>query len=597
MCFYIQLPGQKDNADLVPVCLNCNSLSCELGLAKSLERLISHVCNSRLCLPFLRPLLPVAHNPCHGVANGSQSEGNCPGTDDACLEENSRDGTLPSNRAAKGPSGLNEAPLCPPDIISIIEKIRRLEYQSAGQVICDLKHLRCLVKERMCEESGLSRTGYKQIEWAFDYLLEIAARYDDANQSTHRKLEKAIAAKLVREATQGCKGLRAARLSGSVELASSSKRPRAESDASTGNKRRKLDVTETEEPQSTTENGYLDIMPETLNEVCREVQGLWRLECETPIRPSTHTNNYIVGTKRNLSEWCKYLQVGQMPVVSKAVTPKTPLPYSDELLRFVEPSIVDLRHEAPTAQIGRIESRILDKGKVSWLRSVGIEDMATELEAAEIMTGIRYTNIRENVSLQHSVDVNSGPLLNDEDIPGFHRSDSPQNMILDDSWILLEQLRETSRRSLLLSAQLQHRIRKQQHNELDTIGNVTIGEGKIISELKVANDNLRWRLQQKARTICAMEEVSSSLKDDVADMKRTIQQKDELLAKYRSDIERLKGNSRASNTVQRQTDCVVEQLQQLGGRVTIERASRNSGGSSDDLKSASIPSPVRRRRS
>jgi hypothetical protein len=57
-----------------------------------------------------------------------------------------------------------------------------------------------------------------------------------------------------------------------------------------------------------------------------------------------------------------------------------------------------------------------------------------------------------------------------------------------------------------------------QRRILDTdSATVTLGEASVITELKLANDNLRWRLQQKQSLVNAQQMMIVDLKRQVAD--------------------------------------------------------------------------------
>lgn len=46
---------------------------------------------------------------------------------------------------------------------------------------------------------------------------------------------------------------------------------------------------------------------------------------------------------------------------------------------------------------------------------------------------------------------------------------------------------------------------------------VTIGQASLITELKLANDNLRWRLQQKQSVVAAQQDIIAHLQAQLSE--------------------------------------------------------------------------------
>ena len=167
------------------------------------------------------------------------------------------------------------------------------------------------------------------------------------------------------------------------------------------------------------------------------------------------------------------------------------------------------------------------------------------------MTGFKNNNLRESVSLMHSFQTNTETLESEQD-PVFTDHMTPDLRIGlsdDDNLIILDELKQVSRRSLILSSQLQQRLRNQHLNDLACAStNITIGEGKLVSELKIANDNLRWRLQQKCRTAESYERLAENLKTCLEDFKNTMADKDEEIANLKEELSRYRDNLSETNT-------------------------------------------------
>jgi hypothetical protein len=635
-----KMPGVKTNSNLLPICLNCTSTDCHLLLAKSLERMTANMCNSRLSLPFLRPLLPFdaeteaaattgaataedndEDNDADKYTGGDSSAEGDHDSDEDCVQSGDggssltaavvhprdpkyifqemraflrpnvfREFQLPrpilrqalcgaqSPYAPREEDGsgsgrrmldalLGESPDPPPgDMLAVFEKVRRLEYRSAGQLLCDMQDMRRLVASRVERaEAGMGSNRNssvladgKRILWAFDCVVEAAVRFDNANQVLHKKLETSIEHSINPPATtnrsrrSGCVG-EVGNGDGVSTARTGSKRSRCELDSSSLTKRMKLDDSGdsysfgTFDASIDNDEGGIGgsrgagvgagagaelptaaLLPAGVRAAQRELLLVWRAECEAPIKAAHTSRNYVVSARADLPAWSAYLQRGHMPPDSRKRPEGAAAADGD--------SDGDAGDGAASHEEGDTSSvfPMFGNGKLSWLRAMGIEEMASEVEAAQIMTGFRYNNLRENVSLQHSADADSGPLAAEMD-PMMGRREGGE--CSDDNMVILEELRETTRRSLLLGAQLQERLRKQERETLACAStNITLGEGKLISELKLANDNLRWRLQQKCRTVAAFEELSSDLKGNIAGLNETIREKDEALAKYRNEV-------------------------------------------------------------
>jgi hypothetical protein len=64
-----------------------------------------------------------------------------------------------------------------------------------------------------------------------------------------------------------------------------------------------------------------------------------------------------------------------------------------------------------------------------------------------------------------------------------------------------------------------HAAKQRQILDTDS-ATVTLGEASVITELKLANDNLRWRLQQKQSLVNAQQMMILDLQRQVADFRR-----------------------------------------------------------------------------
>lgn len=440
------MPGQKMNGSLIPVCLNCTSTNCHLQLAKSLERLTSSMCNSRMCLPFLRPLLPVGT--ANGIANSLvSSEANAHSEEEDFNSDHEgcsslhilnqgcstiskdpkyifqemreflgtgackifREFHLPRPILRKALCGSkspyapreensknrildalsNESPEIPPwDMIAIFEKIRRLEYQSAGQLLCDLENMRKLVLVSL-EESAVvmkyncdSRAAeFKQINWAFDSMLETAKRFDNSNQVLHQKLENTISVQLrkakpyarradtnidgiVEDSEPGGKNGKRARLEFDTTVGYSSKRMKLDENRSSTSRH---ELVEDETDQGAPENFHVSLLSSDVVSAQAELLLLWRQECETPIKAAYVSKNYIVQPRIEMLDWCEYLKAGHMPPESKRAS----LAFNpEETCEFTN---------GDASESNSNMFPYYGNGKLSWLRAMGIEEMVSTM--------------------------------------------------------------------------------------------------------------------------------------------------------------------------------------------------------------------------
>lgn len=57
---------------------------------------------------------------------------------------------------------------------------------------------------------------------------------------------------------------------------------------------------------------------------------------------------------------------------------------------------------------------------------------------------------------------------------------------------------------------------------------ITIGQAGVLTELKLANDNLRWRLQQKDSLVAAQKIIISSLQAQLAECQEKLKQQQDI---------------------------------------------------------------------
>lgn len=65
-------------------------------------------------------------------------------------------------------------------------------------------------------------------------------------------------------------------------------------------------------------------------------------------------------------------------------------------------------------------------------------------------------------------------------------------------------------------------LHRQRSVLLGTSEVLTVGQAGLLRELKLANDNLRWRLQQRDRVLAANREAISRLQDSLVQSQRSL---------------------------------------------------------------------------
>jgi hypothetical protein len=87
----------------------------------------------------------------------------------------------------------------------------------------------------------------------------------------------------------------------------------------------------------------------------------------------------------------------------------------------------------------------------------------------------------------------------------------------DDVLITLNRMRDLTARVL----HLETRLRRQYHDDkravLDAPTVLTVGQGHVLKEIKLANDNLRWRLNQRQRSLLAAQEAMTQLRNHASE--------------------------------------------------------------------------------
>jgi hypothetical protein len=99
----------------------------------------------------------------------------------------------------------------------------------------------------------------------------------------------------------------------------------------------------------------------------------------------------------------------------------------------------------------------------------------------------------------------------DNDYVNEYNSNSIAN---DETLVILDRLRDVTSRALHLESRLRDSHLEKKKSILSTDGDevITIGQAHVLKEMKLANDNLRWRLQQRQRGLKASQLIITGLK-------------------------------------------------------------------------------------
>jgi hypothetical protein len=207
------------------------------------------------------------------------------------------------------------------DLLSILEKIRRLRYSCFKEVLLDFEKLKGILvhfligKDPDClsEEFSIDdtlRPQLRSIVLAFDSLIDSAVLFDDLHKITHRKLEKAI-----ESAGKDVEAESEPTVDEAVDI---------EEDAVPLRKRQRL---EGSLGANRMKNALLSISSDLIQDAaapdmtanvasaCREAMALWRSECERSLDGGL-VFLYKV-EPRSISGWCHFLVHGSMPLHSR----------------------------------------------------------------------------------------------------------------------------------------------------------------------------------------------------------------------------------------------------------------------------------------
>ena len=180
-----------------------------------------------------------------------------------------------------------------------------------------------------------------------------------------------------------------------------------------------------------------------------------------------------------------------------------------------------------------------------------------DLEAAKVMLGISRSAARETVSLlegpssifrTHSYPPSANPAYKDaypvEALVDPQSHPSAYDKVLekaimstypDETLIVLNRLQEVTQQALGLESRLKAEYLQQKRSIFVTQSEVlTIGEASLLSEMKLANNDLKWRLLQRNKILVANSKAISEYQQRVLSYEKQLEEaqreRDDLLA-------------------------------------------------------------------
>eukprot|EP00603_Paraphysomonas_imperforata_P004468 CAMPEP_0114418906 /NCGR_PEP_ID=MMETSP0103-20121206/3746_1 /TAXON_ID=37642 ORGANISM="Paraphysomonas imperforata, Strain PA2" /NCGR_SAMPLE_ID=MMETSP0103 /ASSEMBLY_ACC=CAM_ASM_000201 /LENGTH=769 /DNA_ID=CAMNT_0001587295 /DNA_START=172 /DNA_END=2481 /DNA_ORIENTATION=- len=142
-----------------------------------------------------------------------------------------------------------------------------------------------------------------------------------------------------------------------------------------------------------------------------------------------------------------------------------------------------------------------------------VAEVVNEFRASEEFQTQTTAEILLNI---HGHDWDDSAAVSVERVPGSSSKSKFSDDNANDTKELLEVLQESTRTSLLVQEKLSRKFRE--HGNAFRIGanDVTIGDLNLLAELKLANDNLRWRLERQTHALDCSAAIVQSLQEQNA---------------------------------------------------------------------------------
>jgi hypothetical protein len=248
-----------------------------------------------------------------------------------------------------------------------------------------------------------------------------------------------------------------------------------------------------------------------------KMKKLFRKDVERPSAQfaATFPIGGLVSVARPLSAWATFIKVG----------------YTSDEMYVTERG--DTQATLPPA------SHPSDRARVkTWLDSMPITMLMDDAEAARAMIGLGdgTNNFIEKVTLMENgssaIDWNHNQRPAGED-----------SLADDETMLMLDRMRDLSTKVLHLETQVRERYRRDRELVSRGPAVLTVGEGRLVRELKVANDNLRWKLQQRQRALLAAQEALSVMRSQSEEAELRARDSETMVARLKKQLKKLEAGN------------------------------------------------------
>lgn len=428
----------------------------------------------------------------------------------------------------------------PVDLLDMISRVRSLHYTSAATFVDDLRSFRRIVSHKLnCNGSADSHSSERIILDSFDTLIDITERFMERNAGPIMLLERRIRENQEEEAKKTERSQHKRRSTDSNFSSTSTETLEDEKDSpilllSPNDHMTNGHVDATNNEMKSTTSSQPQSKPTTFI----SSEGLekymienWRSECDrnytevvdivsnaatSPVKCSMSKSEvwkWIETTSRSKEEWAIWLDQGTL--MEDADYPH--VSFNAKGFKRDE-NIVTLGKGSNGTTHMDLQATL----KQNMLPILDVSSMLHDVDAAKMMLGMRDSQLRETVSLKECIgnntlgfngNVGGQYQVSDRFTDRFILNDAQEGGLADDEMLVsIDRLQQTAQRMLFLGASVRRQHMEQQRQLLcnDTAA-LSIGEGKLLVELKAANDNLRWRLRQRLHALSTAQKAMATL--------------------------------------------------------------------------------------
>lgn len=575
-------------------CLNCVSPNPRLAMAKVLEAAWSRAAVTRNALPFFLPLklasvcMPAPSSKTSAVASGNGVMSAEDGTGTASESESASpkggkglaDGEeFTAGRASRKRSRDAQATLAgldtvvPVSLLKVLTKIRSLQYTKKDDFLSDMKSLKLLVEAQTVVGGGsayrdsmdTASNGDGQALTIPEHVAQTEKEmsgeaYEDApgNNMTVTAEDKEVLLRALNNMLRLSNVVlrdrqhAVSKLEADVE-AQTQRGPRqqrsaaSDSDSQPANKRNRPSSSSPHSPSReavhrlSEDDGVPDpaksqVGVYAIDSLAAAMEKLWRSECSR-LLTSAYKNISNAYPCPISAKHCAEMIADA--VASSVTSGPCAVPLQGNIAGDESSKLRDAMQDVVSIHGGtgaesNSSAALVTSGAFqfdSGTTSVGLASPYHEydyrqFDASEVIYGLRDSKRGETVTLM-------------EDASTYEQWD-PTNRInellaTDETLVSLDKLRDMTTKTLHLEA----RLRKEYLETKNFVRNsgiekVTIGEVHLIKELKLANDDLRWRIKNKNRAAAA-------LANSVEALQRQLRAKDEELSRQKDELKHLRG--------------------------------------------------------